>query len=254
MDDATDRDVGERSSYRHLIDLDLRESLVALRTLKATVCEVATQTKPARTRRRPGIAWASVPLLTLGLGAAPAFVYIALRYHRPRYLVPAAAYALATTVAITLIALTQAFTVAVGVSLVICCTGVATAHTLAVRREVSVAGSDNDVQVAAARERLRRRAEARRLVRADPRLALELGIGRPDLTRQFDDGGLVDVNHAPARSLCDALGLDLGTAERIVRTRSELGGFASVDELSVTLDLHPAQLDSVADRLLFLRG
>jgi DNA uptake protein ComE-like DNA-binding protein len=228
--------------------------MAALRSLKEAVSEVSRQTRRPKMRHKPGLAWASVPLLTLGLGAAPAFVYIALRYHRPRYLVPAAAYALATTVAITLIALTQAFTVAVGVALVIVCSGVATAHTLAVRREVSVAGSDNDVQVAAARERLRRRKEARRLVGADPSLALELGIGRPDLPRQFDDGGLVDVNHSPADVLGKILCVDDATAQRIVATRSELGGFTSLDELSVTMDLHPAQLDSVADRLLFLRG
>jgi hypothetical protein len=30
-----------------------------------------------------------------------------------------------------------------------------------------------------------------------PVLARELRIGRPDVPRQFDDGGLVDLNHAP---------------------------------------------------------
>jgi DNA uptake protein ComE-like DNA-binding protein len=49
-------------------------------------------------------------------------------------------------------------------------------------------------------------------------------------------------------------GIDVETAERIVVTRSQLGGFASVDELSVTLDLPPSQLDGIADRLLFIRG
>jgi DNA uptake protein ComE-like DNA-binding protein len=54
--------------------------------------------------------------------------------------------------------------------------------------------------------------------------------------------------------IADLPGIDVKTAERIVMTRSHLGGFASVDELSVTLDLSPTLLDGIADRLLFLRG
>ena len=81
----------------------------------------------------------------------------------------------------------------------------------------------------------------------------ELGIGRPDLDGPFDDGGLVDVNHSPAEVLCELPGIDRGIADRIVSTRSELGGFTSLDEMSVTLDLPPAKLDAISDRLLFLR-
>ena len=38
-------------------------------------------------------------------------------------------------------------------------------------------------------------------------LAQELKIGRPDLPRDYDDGGLVDVNHVPAAILAARLGL-----------------------------------------------
>ena len=88
----------------------------------------------------------------------------------------------------------------------------------------------------------------------NPMLAHELGIGRPDLVSRFDDGGLVDVNHSPLEVIAGLPGIDVKTAERIVMTRLQLGGFTSVDELSVTLDLPPTQLDGVSDRLLFLRG
>ncbi|GAB3997477.1 hypothetical protein GCM10029992_20460 [Glycomyces albus] len=45
------------------------------------------------------------------------------------------------------------------------------------------------------------RDQARRTAAADPMLAKRLAIGRPDLPRQFDDGGLVDLNHAPSQVL-----------------------------------------------------
>ena len=42
---------------------------------------------------------------------------------------------------------------------------------------------------------LRRRDYARTLLTDNPQLAKELNIGRPDLHSEFDDGGLIDVNH-----------------------------------------------------------
>jgi hypothetical protein len=204
-------------------------------------------------RRRPGFLWALIPVATFGIGAPPAFVYLSFRYHRPRSLVSAIAYLIVMTFAFVLIAVGHLLTVVLGAALMFWCGCVATAHALAVRRHVAVRDS-NETQVAAARERLRRRNDARRLVTSDPKLAHELGIGRPDLPRKFDDGGLIDVNHSPMHVIADLPGVDLRTAERIVAIRSELGGFGSVEELSVTLDLPPTQLDNVADRLLFLRG
>jgi len=55
--------------------------------------------------------------------------------------------------------------------------------------------------LAAAQERLARRAQARALLASDPALAGELVIGRPDRHRQYDDGGLVDVNNVPTAVL-----------------------------------------------------
>ncbi len=37
-----------------------------------------------------------------------------------------------------------------------------------------------------------------------------------------------------------------------MRTRGEIGGFSSVPELSVMMDLQPHALDHVADRMIFL--
>jgi hypothetical protein len=40
---------------------------------------------------------------------------------------------------------------------------------------------------------------ARLLAVTDPARARQMGIGRTELTRYYKDGGLVDVNHVPAR-------------------------------------------------------
>ena len=58
-----------------------------------------------------------------------------------------------------------------------------------------------------ARNRIERRNHARHIVQADPALARELRIGRPDLPREYDDGGLVDVNRVPGAVLAAQLGL-----------------------------------------------
>ena len=160
--------------------------------------------------------------------------------------------ALATGAAVTLLTLAHLLTIGLGIALLLITMGTATAHALAVRGEVAVVVGDNDRHVSAAKERLRRRSEARKLATSDPVLAHELRIGRPDLGGDFDDGGLVDVNHSPSEVLEALPGVDRQIADRIVSARAELGGFTSLDELSVSLDLPPAQLDGIADRLLFL--
>jgi len=104
----------------------------------------------------------------------------------------------------------------------------------------------------AARERLRRRGESRELLASDPVLASELKIGRPDLCREYDDGGLVDINRVPAGTLISELGLEPRLAERIVTERSRLGGFSYPDELVVYCEgITGEQVADLRDRLLF---
>lgn len=110
-----------------------------------------------------------------------------------------------------------------------------------------------DPAVAAAQWRLRRREEARRIVADNPALAAELRIGRPDLPRQYDDGGLVDVNHVPAAVLATELELPMETAAAIVRQRDRIGGFRSPEELMVFADgLTPERLHIIEERLAFV--
>ncbi len=82
-------------------------------------------------------------------------------------------------------------------------------------------------------ERRVRREQARSLVAHHPAVARELRIGRPDLARTFDDGGLVDVNAAPEHVLAALPGLDPHHAKLIVLARTAHGPLASVDDLAV---------------------
>jgi DNA uptake protein ComE-like DNA-binding protein len=83
-----------------------------------------------------------------------------------------------------------------------------------------------------------RREEARRLFGQDPSLARELGIGRPDLGREYDDGGLVDINTASADVIAGVSGIEPKYAEALVAARGG-GGWFNLGEVLVDLDLPP---------------
>lgn len=104
-----------------------------------------------------------------------------------------------------------------------------------------------DPAIAAALAARDRRAEARRLAVQDPLLAHELRLGRPDLPRTYDDGGLVDLNTAPAHVIARTCGIEPEHAERIVACRSA-GRFAAVDDVLVWADLPYEVWDFVRDR------
>lgn len=109
----------------------------------------------------------------------------------------------------------------------------------------------NEAVIRDSRDLLLARRKALAIVRDDPDLATELRIGRPDLPRSFDDGGLVDVNHVPASFLVEVPGIGAPLAERIVATRDEIGGFGSIADLEITLELAPMTISQVKDRLIF---
>jgi hypothetical protein len=53
------------------------------------------------------------------------------------------------------------------------------------------------------------------------------------LPRDYDDGGLVDVNHVPATILAARLGLAPAEVTAVTAARGQLGRFSTADELSV---------------------
>jgi hypothetical protein len=86
----------------------------------------------------------------------------------------------------------------------------------------------NAAALAMAAQANQRRAEARHIVETDPIMARDLRIGRPDLPRDYDDGGVIDVNHASAELLAQTLGWTLEDASAIVEARDRAGSFSSV--------------------------
>lgn len=91
----------------------------------------------------------------------------------------------------------------------------------------------NQAAMAGVAEARRKRDEARRLAARDPMLAVELGIGRPGRNRNYDDGGLLDLNAATAEQLAAACELPREMAEGVVAARTAIGRFLHVDDAVV---------------------
>jgi DNA uptake protein ComE-like DNA-binding protein len=100
-----------------------------------------------------------------------------------------------------------------------------------------------------------RRNEARQLAVADPMTAKQLGIGRRDIHgRQYDDGGLIDINRVPAAVFTQFSGITSEKAAQIIAARDSLGGtFASVEELMATAALPPHLYDELTEYTIVIR-
>lgn len=108
-----------------------------------------------------------------------------------------------------------------------------------------------DPAMAQALEARERRAKARQVAVTDPLLARDLRIGRPDLLHDYDDGGLVDLNSAPATVIAEVCGLDQPTAEGIEAARPP-GGFMAVDDVFSFTDIPVAAWDAIRDRAVVI--
>lgn len=86
-----------------------------------------------------------------------------------------------------------------------------------------------DLRLKQAEHRLIERQRALKLAHENPKLAIEAGIGRPDLPGS-DDSGVIDLNHAPAEVMIMLPGLDEPLAEQIVEARERISGFTSVGD------------------------
>ncbi|SFO09341.1 Helix-hairpin-helix motif-containing protein [Actinomadura madurae] len=204
-----------------------------------------------------GVLWASVPFMTLGYGTPFSFLYAAIRRGSWGLGVTAAGYGVGTAGVLTLLQSGDPVLTVVGSFIAILLWIAGTGHAFAVRREVFPREvprnrlNEHAIEVAKYRRSLRD--EARALAAEDPALARELRIGRPDQPRAYDDGGLVDVNHAP-RDIIEALpGMTPEIAGRIIARREETGGFLSAEEMAVDADVPPDVLPQMADYTIFLR-
>jgi DNA-binding SARP family transcriptional activator len=97
-----------------------------------------------------------------------------------------------------------------------------------------------------------RREQARYLVYQHPTAWRDLLIGRPDLPRTFDDGGLIDVNAVPESVLAGLPGLTPQQARLIAVDRWMRGPFASMEELAARCLLPLAAADTLREILLFV--
>ena len=72
------------------------------------------------------------------------------------------------------------------------------------------------------------------------------------LPRQYDDGGLVDINTATQAALCKHLGLTDADAQLIVDSRSALGRYENIDDIVALSELSPRTFDAIKDWLIAL--
>jgi hypothetical protein len=204
-----------------------------------------------------------VTVLTAGFLAAVPFWHAASRLGRPAVRKLAVAYTAVNVFMFVLMALTPSpkpdgssgnETIStIGGMTVMAVIVVGCLQLRSLRREVYAASpvipASAEPAVARALAARRRREEARKMWQEDPALARELGIGRPDLRRGFDDGGLVDLNSAPTAVVAHAAGIEPMYAEAIGAARAARGGsYFNLGEVFVDVDLPPHVQTALTDR------
>jgi SARP family transcriptional regulator, regulator of embCAB operon len=190
---------------------------------------------------------AAVPVLSVGILAGPAMGVVALRRRSVRLGLAAAGYLAATTTGALMIDTSSDDITStkdgLGVTLVIATALVCAVHLAVIvpRRTQQLPGDET------------RRQYGRQLAAEHPLIARQLGIGRPDLPNQFDDGGLIDINDAPEAVLRRLPGVSAEHAALIVADRAHRGPFRSVEDVSAR-GLFPWPIPPrVAEVLLIIR-
>jgi len=218
---------------------------------------------PASWRQEGGWYFA-VALLSFGFLAAVPFWHAWSRLRRPVLRTYALIYTAVDALLVLLLAVTpdssspaaeSSNLSAVGGFTALATMVVSGLHLRSVRREVFATPHPepvaSDPAVARALAARQRRAEARKLWDSDRALARELGIGRPDLGRGFDDGGLIDLNGAPADVIARVCGIEMQQAERVVEARTvRAGTYYNVGELFVDVPLPAPVQDLITERAL----
>ncbi|SEG30916.1 Helix-hairpin-helix motif-containing protein [Thermomonospora echinospora] len=210
---------------------------------------------PPEPPRSQGVLWAFTPLITCGFATPFTFTYAAVKRRSAGLAVASAGYLAGWSAMITFMDAGWPLSALASMLLMILWIG-GFAHALTVRTRVypQAAPRDkaNEYAIHVAKYRRTLREEARTLAAEDPALAHELGIGRPDVPRAYDDGGLIDVNHAPPFVLATLPGMTSELVERIERIRREQGPFVSVEELAINADLPPDLVTRVGEYAIFL--
>jgi DNA uptake protein ComE-like DNA-binding protein len=213
------------------------------------------------------VLWALVPLVTLGWGTGFSFACAAVRLRDAALGWWAAGYFVAGAASLALLGASNSqggdWRGTLGALLAFALIGLGSAHAFGVRKHLVDPSTPwrrrrvvslQDQALAEARTEMQRRSEARRIADVEPELARQLCIGRPDLPRQYKDGGLVDANHAPASVLAELPGIGPSLAGQIVSDRESIGGFRDLTDMSITLGVAPQTLDEASTFLVFSRS
>lgn len=223
------------------------------------MAEITTHADDGSPERRSAFVrslWVGLTLVPFGMTSWAAFVYAGARARSRRWLVWAAVYAVVIGAGWA-IALSDPDDPVdtwrdVGVLIVILAWPASAAHAFGIRRSfLDQLDSGPDPALEAAERALERRRGALELARADPLRARELGVGRPDLPDAFD-GGLVDLNHAPAAAIAALPRMDAPLARRVVTVREELDGFDSVEDLGSVLGFPARTVERLRERAVCL--
>jgi DNA uptake protein ComE-like DNA-binding protein len=183
---------------------------------------------------RPRVPWVEVifavllPVCTLSFGGFIYFIYAAIRHRKRRLYAAAAAYLLLFALAGFFMELdptnpeTQETSTAENIGIIIF---VVNGILAAVHGVITALQSNTTTRDWVLRE------QARQFAAMDPAQAVYLGIGRPDLNRSYDDGGLIDVNNVPSAELARVARLTMPVAHQIVADRLQRGPFQQPVEL-----------------------
>lgn len=199
--------------------------------------------------------WVLATFVPFGLGSWAGFAYAARRAHVPRWYLWSVVYAVLSLGGFALNGEARAGSTldGIGTALVLLPWLVSIGHAFVVRsdyvRRVEAGGFASKLQ--AASDRLEARRRARDLAAEDPSLALELGVGRPDRPGA-EHAGLVDVNNAPVEAIEQLPGVDRTLADEIDHARRQIGGWSTVEELGLTLNLPGDLVERLRDDVVFL--
>ncbi|WP_051393727.1 ComEA family DNA-binding protein [Glycomyces arizonensis] len=224
---------------------------------------VPYQAKRSKTAAEIGtILWAMLPILTCGIGVAIAFGVAVAKRRTPFTIASLVVY---SALSLTWICLAGTFGAeaplwadVVVYAILPIVTLVATVHLFVIRPLVwaprpvptVLVARPNGPQVVDRARQLRH--QARGMVAADPMLARRLAIGRPDLPRQFDDGGLVDLNHAPVHVLTSLPGVTEASARQIRDRVERSGPFESLGEVLLVVEISPTFEHHLREYVVFI--
>lgn len=210
---------------------------------------------PSRWAEALRSAWMVFILVPFGWLAWASFLWVGVRARRAQWVVAGVVYLVVTLAALITLGLDgdgpddgpEDWPDAVGTITSFVMWGVAFIHAMLIRRPYIEL---MDLREAGAGRR-RAREMGHDLVREDPALARELGVGRPDLphARHCD---LVDLNHASAEAVAALPGVDADLARRIVEVREEIDGFSSLEDLGTVLDLPARLVERLRGRAVFI--